>query len=408
MDARPQVAVIHPTGNRFVRETLRAFEDAGILQGFYTTIAWQENSFINKLLPKDVASELKRRSYAGVPPSKIHQHPFREALRLLGQRLPSFAEEIFSTDDIYNTLDLQAAKVFRRKPEGAVYAYEDGAEQVFRAAKQHSSACIYDLPIGYWRYYHRLVAEEHELQPEWSETLGGLTDGPAKLAKKDRELELADCIIVASSFTSRTLSEYPQSLQAPVHQIGYGAPVPGPERVATSRSQPLRVLYAGSIGQRKGIGYLVQALDRLTVPYTFTLLGRPTARPRVLEQVLARHTWISSVPHERMLDIMREHDVLVLPSLFEGYGLVITEAMAQGTVVIATPNTAAPDIMTEGEDGFIVPIRSAESIAAALTRLAEDRDLLLAMSRAAQATAATLTWDKYRHELVNVVAPFLR
>jgi glycosyltransferase involved in cell wall biosynthesis len=110
-----------------------------------------------------------------------------------------------------------------------------------------------------------------------------------------------------------------------------------------------------------------------------------------------------------MLAEMARQDVLVFPSLFEGFGLVILEAMAQGVPVITTEATAGPEVITEGEDGFIVPIRDANAIAARLDQLATDRERLRAMSVAAHAKAARLGWENYRAGLVaavkSVVAP---
>jgi len=159
----------------------------------------------------------------------------------------------------------------------------------------------------------------------------------------------------------------------------------------------------GQIGQRKGVGYLLDAVDRLGAGVKLTLLGRPLAVPPVLKRAFERHRWIESAPHAEVLRLMREHDVLAFPSLFDGFGLVILEAMAQGTVVIATPNTAAPDLLDDGRDGFIVPIRSADAIAGRLTQLAEDRGLLAQMSEAARQTAARRTWEEYRRKVIEAV-----
>jgi alpha-maltose-1-phosphate synthase len=144
-------------------------------------------------------------------------------------------------------------------------------------------------------------------------------------------------------------------------------------------------------------------MERLDVNATLSLLGRPVAAPPAMQRALDRWRWIESAPHAEVLQLMREHDVLVFPSLFEGFGLVILEAMAQGTVVIATPHTAAPDLIEDGRDGFIVPIRSSGAIATRLTALAEDRDLLAQMSEAARQKAAKCTWDEYRSGIVESV-----
>jgi glycosyltransferase involved in cell wall biosynthesis len=163
------------------------------------------------------------------------------------------------------------------------------------------------------------------------------------------------------------------------------------------------VLFVGQLGQRKGISYLMEALKRLAVPWKLTLVGQPIARPPAMEKALSENTWVATAPHEEVLRLMREHDVLVFPSLFEGLGLVNLEAMSQGMVVIPTPNTGAQDLFKDGDGGFVVPIRSADAIAERLTQLGEDRALLARMSAQAQAVAARWSWKRYREGLMGVI-----
>ena len=108
-----------------------------------------------------------------------------------------------------------------------------------------------------------------------------------------------------------------------------------------------------------------------------------------------------------MIEEMGRHDVLVFPSLFEGFGLVILEAMSQGLPVITTAHTAGPDILTEGSDGFVVPIRSAEGIAGKVSLLYEDPDLLEAMKVQAVATARQWTWEKYQDRVATALSAAL-
>ena len=106
---------------------------------------------------------------------------------------------------------------------------------------------------------------------------------------------------------------------------------------------------------------------------------------------------------EEFLREMSRADVFVFPSLFEGFGLVLLEAMSQGLPIIATAHTAAPDLIKEGESGFIVPIRSAQAIAEKLDLLARDSRLLSEMSHAARETAAEYTWEQYRARLSHAL-----
>jgi starch synthase len=403
------VLMLHMTGNANVRESALALYEAGMLAGFHTTIAWQSGSTLDRLFPGSVRSELARRSFPGIEPELIHTHPWREVMRLIAVRMgwrSLFGRETspFSPDSICAVVDGIAARALARGPvPDAVYALDNCALRTFAAAKRCGVRCIYELPIGHYRAFQRIAEEERELRPEWATTLTGIQDSPELLARKDLELANAESIVVASSFTARTLKSYPGPLTSQISLVPYGAPPVGPPRQPTRREAPLRVMYAGSIGQRKGIAYLIEAVDQLQVPYMLTLLGRPVAKPPAMKNALSRHRWIESAPHTKVLELMREHDVLVFPSLFEGFGLVILEAMAQGTVVIATPNTAAPDLFDDGRDGYIVQIRSAEAIAQRLTKLAEDRYLLHSMGEAARQTAARYSWKQFRQRWIAAI-----
>jgi glycosyltransferase involved in cell wall biosynthesis len=119
---------------------------------------------------------------------------------------------------------------------------------------------------------------------------------------------------------------------------------------------------------------------------------------------LASHNWIASLPHDAVLDQMRQHDVLVLPSLFEGYALVINESLAQGLPVIATVNSGATESVRDGVEGFIVPIRDSHVIAERLDQLAANPELLTRMRSACLHRAEELTWDNYETRIRGIVA----
>jgi glycosyltransferase involved in cell wall biosynthesis len=95
-------------------------------------------------------------------------------------------------------------------------------------------------------------------------------------------------------------------------------------------------------------------------------------------------------------DVFARHDVLVLPSVEDGFGAVLCEAMAAGLPVIASANSGGPDVIVEGETGFVVCARSAEALAHALATLAGERERCEAMGRrAAAAMRAAGGWPGF-------------
>jgi alpha-maltose-1-phosphate synthase len=398
------ILLFHPIGSEFVREALRAFDRAGILAEFWTTVSWNPKSPVNRALPRSLRELFGRRSFPESVRSRTHTLPVREALRLLtgAAGLSSRHETgVLSVDAVFRGLDEKVAQRLRKIDNlRAIYAYEDGALASFRVARDLSLQRIYDLPIGYWRVGQRIFAEEAEREPEWAATLIGTLDSTEKLARKDDELRLATRVIVASTFTKQTLDGSPCTAEIDV--VPYGAPESISDDIART-SNRLKVLFAGSLGQRKGLSYLIAAVEKLKGAVELTLLGRKAASGcRPLDSAVRKYRWIPTLPHDAVLREMQSHDVLVLPSLFEGFGLVILEAMAQGVPVITTNHTAGPDVIQDGVDGFLVPIRSADAIAEKLELLGNDRERLMSMKLAAKRKAQAHGWQFYRQRLVEV------
>jgi glycosyltransferase involved in cell wall biosynthesis len=401
----------HPTGNANTRQAVEALANAGLLAEFHTSIATFQESVLGQISGLPGLRELKRRGYAAPLQPFTRAHPWREGVRLVSLRfgwsaLVERERGWASIERVYKGVDKSVARAVKRlKPDG-VYCYEDGALETFSAARGIGAPCLYDLPIGYWRAARRILQDEAERRPEWAATLGGLKDSAAKLNRKDEELQLADRILVATTFTKQTLQECPFSL-APVSVVAYGADdsLPAaPRDAAGFGAGPLRILFVGGLSQRKGIADLFEGMDLLGSAVELTVIGRkPTGVCAPLEAALGKYRWIDSLPRTQILEEMRRHDVLVFPSLFEGFGLVVTEALSQGLPVITTPNTCGPDVLTNGEDGFIVPIRDPQMIAEKLELLHRDRERLRAMSEAASQKAKTLTWESYRQGVVAVV-----
>lgn len=408
-----KVIISHPTGNQSFRAAALGLYEANMLVGLRTTVASFPGNIFDRLSAFGPFAELIRRSYDPALENYTQTWPRYELGRFAATKtgfrnLTRHETGLFSVDAVYRDLDKRVAKSLKKmtaKGTNAVYAYEDGALFSFREAKKLQLQCLYDLPIGYWRTAKRLLKIESERWPEWAATLTGLEDSEEKLARKDEELLLADKIFVASHFTASTLKDYPGKL-APVEVIPYAFPPVANFRNygSSSASKPLKLLFVGGLSQRKGIADLFAVVEKLKNHVELTVVGKKSSDDcPALDSALAKHRWIPSLPHNKILELMQMHDVLVFPSLFEGFGLVITEAMSQGTPAITTDRTAGPDLITHGENGWLVESGSTNALHVAIEELLLKRSMIAEVGREAMETAKKRTWDIYGKDLVRAI-----
>ncbi len=400
------VLLVHPFGNANVRAVLQALEEAGLLSRFVTTLGWSTSSY--PALSDHIRGKL-RRNYP-LPADRIDIHPVREVVRLLAttfgfQRLTEHEAGWASIDKVWASIDREAARCLRKGAYGedlkAVYAYEDCAEAVFSVARDMGIHRVYDLPIAYWKTSQRLLREEAQRYPEWEPTLGATRDSERKLARKSRELELAELVICPSEFVRSSLPAEElgsrQCLVAP-----FGSPTVDLRAAVTEKKadRPLRVLFAGTLSQRKGLADLFLATKLLDTKTIELIVMGSLLRPLNWYRQFADFIYESPRPHAEVLSLMQSCDVLVLPSIVEGRALVQQEAMACGLPVIATANAGADDLIVNGETGFLIPIRSPQAIAERITWFTSNRDQIAGMGIAAQTRARELTWRGYGEKVV--------
>jgi glycosyltransferase involved in cell wall biosynthesis len=401
----------HPTGNAFARTALVCMHEAGILKEFHTTIASYPGNVWDVLGKSEWGREFKRRTFDRRLQPLTVQHPFRELGRMLASRLKfhrlsRHETGCFCIDAIYRSVDGMAARRLRESPQAFtdVYAFEDGALETFRAAKELDIRRFYDLPIAYWETAQRLLHEEAKRLPAWEPTLGGTRDSAAKLSRKAEEMELAEAVICPSQFVANSLPEYVRTKKQ-IIVAPFGSPRSSPIKdFVPSAGRKLRVLFAGSMSQRKGLGDLFEAVRLLNrSDVELVIMGAPQVPMEFYRREFNEFVYEPGRPHGQVLELMRSCDVFCLPSIVEGRALVMQEAMSQGLPLIITPNTGGEDLIHEGTTGFLVPIRRPDQIAVKIAWFADNRSALPEMSRAAQVKADQLTWEVYGQTIVKAI-----
>ena len=158
-------------------------------------------------------------------------------------------------------------------------------------------------------------------------------------------------------------------------------------------------MFTSLLTARKGILYLLDALRALKprAALRLTLCTRGPAGSEMLKGYSDLPVDLKvGLSGERLAAELRDCDLFVFPSLAEGFGQVILEAMSCGVPVVATPHTCAPDVIEHGTHGFIVPIRDAGAIAERISWGMDHRDELAAMGEAAARRAREFSWARFR------------
>jgi len=142
----------------------------------------------------------------------------------------------------------------------------------------------------------------------------------------------------------------------------------------------LRLVYIGRLAAGKGLDEAIEAVADL--PVRLTIAGSGPEETRLKARACDRVTFAGPVHGEAKVELLRNSDVLLLPSYSEGLPYSLLEAMAAGAVPVVTPVGAIPDVVIEGVHGRFVPVRDAKAIRQAIHELNANRSLLERMSQA--------------------------
>jgi len=405
------ILVVHPFGNANVRAVLATLAEAGRLGKFVTTLGWSNRSPLWNVLPANVRDEMLRRGYA-LPPSKIKAHPARDIVRHLADKvglatLTTHEIGFASVDRIWTRLDEVASDYLRRNHAelqlDGVYAYEDCAARTFETARELGLRRIYDLPIAYWQTAQALLREQAGRYPEWEPTLGGTRDSEEKLARKSRELDLADVVVCPSAFVFDSLPESARHSKKCVVAL-FGSPSHPTCESHGIHEKPLRFLFAGALTQRKGLADLFAAMKLVnSSQLELVVMGSLVMPMQFYRDQYAHFIYEPPRSHDAVLRLMSSCDVLVLPSIVEGRALVQQEAMSCGLPLIVTRNAGGEDLIIDGQTGFLVPANNPPALAEKIEWFLENRGKLPGMSEAARLKAAELTWRAYGDQILHAI-----
>jgi glycosyltransferase involved in cell wall biosynthesis len=397
--------------NANVQHIARALYEAGALGAYHTgCVDHYRRTWSNRLrrVVEDFApgfdQDLKRRRISTIPDRLIRAHWRWEGARTCAGKLGlSSRVEDWLWERGEFQLDRECARLLERGPYDAFFGVEHGALWSISAARRLGKKSVVAFLSPHHSVHKRWVEREYDLFPEL------VTPGTRRLAelarrrdaRRDEEARLAAAIYANSGFTARSLAAAGIPAEKIVSVPLGGPPVIPDETLPSELSEPLRVVYAGSVSIGKGAHYLIEAWRKVGARRgaELHLYGRCFLPRRCFiggENGIILHGVVSQ---SDLFAAFRGGAILVLPTLCDGFGSVVSEAMANGLPVITTTNAGAGDLIEEGRNGFVVPPANSEGLAEKIDWCLRHPRELVEMRRHALATARRWTWTEFRTAL---------
>ena len=398
----PPSAVIVFAGPRDRYQSALALRENHALEALVTEAYFSKFWAETGLAGKNFHRFAKVRHHADIPATKAVRSygAFVQSLQARFDRRkdsPHFAE----ADRL---LSVKAGQVALARGAPLV-AYSYYADAAFRLMEGSGLPRVLFQVHPNGKHLRELFQKEIEKVPEAKASLMEETEMSPLFAHNDETFAMADAVICASSFTQHSLAA--AGSKVPAHVVGYGVDLDlfSPRTVAPT-SNPLTVGFVGALSQRKGARYLLGAMAALPkgaaklILYTRAKVDRDLIRGFESVDVEVR----GGLSDAELAADLKQCDLVALPSIAEGFGLVILEAMACGVPVLCTTSTGGADFITHRQNSLLIAPGSTEAIQQELDWALAHRSELFQIGQAARVEAEKHTWATYRRNFFAAYA----
>jgi glycosyltransferase involved in cell wall biosynthesis len=334
----------------------------------------------------------------GVPATAVRSFVRHGAMSRLARRLPGLARRLAAERRLHRMFGRWAERVLAERRWDIVHAWSGVAEETL-LSKRVTGHTVLMRGSSHIAVQARLLADE-------AQRAGVAIDRPSPwmIAREMREYAQAERILVLSSFARQTFLDEGTSddklivlpLGADVAAFRPAAGVAAARERRIRAGAPLRVVCVGTVSYQKGLAALAEVARRVDGRrIEMTIVGPALAESAdVLRRLEDRPgvRVVGYVPQRDLPAIYAEADVFFFPTVQDGYGMVLAQAQAAGLPVLATTHSAAPDVIREGENGWLVEPKDAQAMADILMRCDADRPALAAMAGRVYRDGWSRTW----------------
>lgn len=344
----------------------------------------------------------KLKDEQGIPPEKIKTYPWVRTPYMVRGRLGLDKWEWLNKE--WEWLGQQTIDKFTAsKIQHPTILIALSSSGLFAGKKAQSLGGYYvcDRGSSHISFQNEILADEYK---KWGFKFCGVD--PRIIKKEELEYETCDTITIPSEFVKRSFLEKGVP-ERKLTKVIYGARLERFKKVAQPNQDKFTILWVGAVNLRKGFMYLLKAFQLLKHPHKeLIVIGNVDSEIRQLiaNQNVIGVVFLGTVDNSQLPKYYSAAHVFVLPSIEDGFGMVMGEALSCGCPVIATNHTGAEDLYEDGKEGFIVPVRSVALLKDRLQLLMDDTKLQKQMADAGIEKVKSIGgWNSYGDEFANVI-----
>jgi glycosyltransferase involved in cell wall biosynthesis len=404
------VAIGHPTGNPNAFNAALAYLENEMLEAF--CVPWLPSGALLSLLEvipgiHSFVDRLERRTFEPLRKAPLRQDRIREFCRLASRFLkPSRETERRCSAEVSQWIEQALCAAIVGERVRAVHVYEDCVGKVFEVAKSLGRARILEMPTcdaTYKQHVNGMIAQSYR---EWLPDNGQQSISVERINQKRAEIAEADLVLVASEFAGATIREQHPEVKLGFAPYGVDLDFWRPRKLATDCKGPLRVVFVGQVSPAKGVPDLIKAWERARLSDAeLCLVGNWGLSEKAAAFFPKNVTWKGARGPREVRDEYQRADLMVFPSYYEGFGLVILEAMACGLPIICSCSTAGPELLTD-MCGWLYEPGDVDRLADLLQGALTDRERLKTMGKKARERAKEFSWSAYRRRLLTATSPY--
>lgn len=305
----------------------------------------------------------------------------------------------------------KAAKYAIKHGYDCVISYNNNSKSIFEYLSKYAPKIIriMDASAANVLYMKNIYERDMELAPDFKSLLlqeRGILWNKRYQNRINAENKLAQYILAGSEFVKKTYVEegYPERN---IYVCRYGVDISTfcqKEKSNYSGERPLECVFVGGTKEIKGVSYMLEAFKMIpNDKVRLTIIGKNTLSKEMQARYEDNVTFTGSILHNQVAKTLREMDIMIFPSLGEGFSLALVEGLATGLPVIASENSGSSELIKDGWNGFVIPIQNKDEIRDKVLYFVNNSEKVTDMSINARFSVLSLTWEDYYHNVIHSI-----